>query len=151
MDYDGKDHDKILPREKRFNFGMSDVHAAILMVQLKALQEDLSRRALIARSYQEAMDDRIGSQGYREERVWYRFVIKVRNPIKTIKHFHDNGIEVIRPIAPSELLHRQLGLSRCQFPKAERIAATTISLPIWTGMTDEEVGRVVSALKELPI
>ena len=44
-------------------------------------------------------------------------------------------------------LYRQMGYRPGQFPAAEAAYAGAISLPIWPGMTDSDIGRVSEAVK----
>ncbi len=43
-------------------------------------------------------------------------------------------------------LYRQMGYRAGQFPNAEAAYAGAISLPIWPGMTDAQVDRVIDAV-----
>jgi len=58
------------------------------------------------------------------------------------------GIGVSVHFIPLHLhpLYRRMGYRVGQFPNAERAYAGAISLPIWPGMTDGEVDRVVAAV-----
>jgi dTDP-4-amino-4,6-dideoxygalactose transaminase len=44
---------------------------------------------------------------------------------------------------------REFGYKPGDFPNAERLYERSISLPIWPGMTDDQVGRVASTLVEI--
>ena len=44
-------------------------------------------------------------------------------------------------------LYRSMGYGPGDFPAAERAYAGAISLPIWPGMTDDQLDRVVSAVR----
>ncbi len=135
-DYDGK-----RTLRERFNYAWHDMGAALGRSRLKRLDEDNYRRWEIASAYENAPAS--------TNRTWYRYVIRVRDVPTAIAHFAAAGVETINPLEPWELLHRQLGLDPAQFPNAEAIAASTVSLPIWPGMTDEDVRRVVDALGSL--
>lgn len=126
-----------------FNWSMSDVHAAIVRERLRRLDEDNAWRATTAAAYLDAL----GLDWPVTTRGWYRFAYEVRDPTIAIAYLKGLGVEAINPLRPDELLHRQLGLDPEGFPNAERLAAHTISLPIWPGMTDVQVDDVCSALK----
>ena len=149
---DRRDYDKPGLRE-RFNWQMSDLHAAIGRERLKLLDEENQWRDDTARFYGVSLggdfsppfDFPLRSEG----RVFYRYVIRVPDWRQAQAHFAAGGIETINPLMPEELIHRRLGLSPSGFPNAEAVSETTLSLPIWPGMTDEQVRRVGGTLAEL--
>ncbi|MNY74289.1 DegT/DnrJ/EryC1/StrS aminotransferase family protein [compost metagenome] len=55
-------------------------------------------------------------------------------------------MQTIVPIERHELLHRYLGLDPRDFPNAERLADTTLSLPLYPALSDAEVDAVCDAL-----
>jgi perosamine synthetase len=56
------------------------------------------------------------------------------------------GVTCVVPIERYELLHRYMKLEPSDFPVAERLADTTLSLPIHSGLTDAQVAQAVTAL-----
>ena len=154
-DYDGKPD-----LRERFNYQLGDVYAAIGRERLRLLDEENQWRAEAATLYAAFCPVEIQGVGHGEDehgphrkwdlgRIWYRFVIRVPDWRKAQAHFSAAGIETINPLMPEELLHRKLGLDPAQFPNAEEVARTTLSLPIWPGMTDEQTQRVADVLAEL--
>lgn len=145
-DYDGK-------REltERFNFHMSDVQAALGRSQLRRLDAFLRRRAETAALYAGALPPSLGRQSAPAgaEPNHFRFVLRVRQVEEARRRLAAAGITAIVPTEPWELLHRQLGLPEAGFPAAETVARTTLSVPIHPALTDEERGRVASALARL--
>jgi perosamine synthetase len=145
-----------------FNFQMSDIHAAIGRERLRLLDQENAWRKKTAMAYLSATPNRtrigvhavswfgaLGGELTIAGRVWYRFVIRLRQVEEAQKRFAAAGIETIVPLRTDELLHRRLGLPPEQFPNAEEIARTTLSLPIWPGMTTEQVSRVADCLATL--
>ena len=61
--------------------------------------------------------------------------------------FEDRGILVRRGV--DRLLHRLAGLADEGFPTATRLFDTTLSLPIYPALTDEELTRCISAACEV--
>jgi dTDP-4-amino-4,6-dideoxygalactose transaminase len=59
------------------------------------------------------------------------------------------GVQAVVPVEDWELLHRYLGLDPEAFPNAERIAATSLSLPLYPALTAAQVDRICAALNRL--
>jgi dTDP-4-amino-4,6-dideoxygalactose transaminase len=60
----------------------------------------------------------------------------------------DIGVQVHYPVAPHlQPAGAYLGYARGDFPEAERIAAQAISLPMFPGMTEDEIAEVAGALR----
>lgn len=157
---------------ERFNYSWHDLGAAIGRERLRRLDEGNRRRIDIASLYSSATPwaTRIhgvtktnkgvsipilgwgdsGKSWYWGNRVFYRYVVHVSDVSRARGHFAALDIETINPLRPDELLHRRLGMDPAAFPVAEDVAAHTLSLPIWPGMSESEVSRVCDALAEMP-
>jgi perosamine synthetase len=145
-DYDGKRDFR-----QRFNWQMSDINAALVLSQLKRLDEQLALRRRMAELYDKHNPfDRQRAVGDAEP-SWYRYVLRVPEGTqqKVIAALADAGVGAIVPIEPWELLHRQLGLDPKDYPVAEQIARTTVSIPIHPGMAWEDAQVVARALEGL--
>ncbi len=135
----------------RFNFQMSDLQAAIGRAQLKKLPLFLKKRKRIASEYYKILPP---------EKVWpprntgnkmsnfYRFLIRTDKAKKMKDFLEKRGIKTIIPIETYELLHRYLGQNPHNFPISEKVAKTTLSLPIYPSLTNLEIKKIKSALKE---
>lgn len=138
-----------------FNFGLSDVMAGIALMRLRNLDSDNEWRRSTAWRYVKALDGERKVHGqYSNNRTWYRFVMLVdareRDSLR-LEHFQNRfGIETITPIRPDELIHRHLGLDPALYPNSEEIASTTLSIPIWPGMSESDVNMVCEALRSIP-
>lgn len=145
-----------LPREvQRFNWKLGDIYAAMAIERLQTLGQENLWRNHTALMYWESM----GPLRYahplhsgRNGKTWYRFVIQTPDWVAARAHFTSLGIETINPLRPDELLHMSVGAygNPARLPVAEAVAHSTLSLPIWPGMTDEHVARVCDALSRLP-
>lgn len=142
-----------------FKYNLTDVAAAIGLVQLERLDELADARAVIAARY----DAAIGESGLvdtpprrtGDRHAWHLYVAALRLEGLTV----DRG-EVIRRMATAGIgtsvhfiplhLHpyyqRSYGYRFGDFPVAERLFERSISLPIWPGMTSQQVDRVASTL-----
>ena len=81
----------------------------------------------------------------------YRFVMRVPDPMAAKVHFAKAGVETINPLETWELIHRQVGLDPVGFPDSEAAASSTLSLPVWPGMTKGDEDQVMRALERLEI
>jgi perosamine synthetase len=145
-DYDGK--------LCAFNFQLSDVHGKMVRQRLRDLPADNNRRLEISEKYIDALDGSVKVQGADlwSGRTWYRFVLRFKKPESVIlsqAYLRGCGIETIVPLRTDELLHRKLGLDPSLFQNAEEIAKTTLSIPIFPGMSEYSVAKVCEGLKAL--
>jgi len=139
----------------RFNFQMTDMQAAMGLVQLRRLPKFLKARKEIAGYYQRICF--LKGWDYQKPLVeelyqnWFRFVLKIDS--KTAKklkiHSAKKGIATIVPIERWELLHNYLQLNSKRFPTAELTSCTTLSLPIYPEVLfSGAIKRIEKALGE---
>jgi dTDP-4-amino-4,6-dideoxygalactose transaminase len=57
------------------------------------------------------------------------------------------GIQVRRPV--DVLLHRSFALPAPSFPAAERVFASTVSLPLYPALTEADQDRVIDAFRRV--
>lgn len=131
----------------RFNFKMTDFQAALGLSQLTKLKSFLAKRESIADSYKKICDGYgVSYQQSGAGSVYYRFVIRQPN-IKN--ELLKGGIKTIIPIEPWELLHRYLKQPVNHFPIAEKIARSTLSLPLYPAMTKAEIIKTTRTLESV--
>ena len=131
----------------RFNFQMSDLQAAIGRAQLKKLPGFLRKRNQIAAEYSKSINDvRFPNKSNSAKPNFYRFLLKITNPRRLQNYFLKNKIKTIVPIARHELLHNYLGLPPKNYPVSEEIAKTTLSLPIYPGLSKKQIGYIKAVL-----
>jgi len=148
--FDGRDDWK-----PRFNFQMTDFQAALVQKQLRRLDAIKRRRRALAAKYRAALLNGYSVQSGldRDGMLPYRFVIvtpdqTVRDRLR--KHFDANAIRTIVPLERKELLHRELGLAADRFANAEQVVDTTLSIPLYPALSDDEASRIVEALQKAP-
>lgn len=135
----------------RFNFQMSDLGAAMGREQLKKLPGFLRRRRQIAAEYKKILpkDKFWPATGGDRRPNYYRFLFKT-NKVKAVKDYlMKHGVKTIAPIETYELLHRYLKQSPKNFPVSEKIAKTTLSLPVYPALSTEEVDVIIRALSKI--
>jgi dTDP-4-amino-4,6-dideoxygalactose transaminase len=140
------------------NHKISDMQAAMGIVQLSKLKGFCERRREIARMYNKGLRDtglKLPVEKEFGEHVYSRYTITCRNDKereKYVKHLMDNGIEV--GILWPESAHLSERFSRSgykegDFPVVEKIAKRVFSIPIHPNLTNEEVDFVIEKIKEI--
>lgn len=136
------------------NSRLDEIQAALLSVKLKHYDELRNERAEIAEKYLAGVkNERILLPKIREkaEHVWHLFVVKTANRDHLQTYLNDYGIgtQVHYPIPPHlSKAYRNLGYQEGDFPLTEEYAESILSLPLFEGMTDEEINYVITQLNE---
>ena len=135
-----------------FNSRLDELQAAFLRVKLKHLDEWTKERRRIADYYLRTLDAEKMKLPYTEVKqsnVWHIFPVMVKDK-KTVRDYlsrHDIQTLNHYPI-PVHLqgAYKSLNYSEGMFPTAERYAKEEISLPLWVGMSQEEMEQVVKCM-----
>ena len=139
-----------------WKYNMSDIQAALLVGQLPRVEAMRRRREEIAMRYREAFGGVPGlsmpSLPGAAVCAHHLFTVRVdpRRRDEVISRLNGKGIGVAvnyRPIHLMSYYRAKFGYSEGAFPAAERIGASTISLPLYPKLTDGEVGYVVDAVR----
>jgi perosamine synthetase len=147
------DHDRL-----GFNYRLSDIACAIGLAQLERLDEMLAARAGAAALYREAL---AGVDGLElpcedaggERRGWFVFVVQL--PIgadrdRTIRALRARGVQS-KPYLPAIHLmtyyREAFGHRAGEFPVCEDVAARSVALPFFPGLSESQVERVAVALR----
>jgi perosamine synthetase len=136
----------------RFNFQLTDIQAGMVMSQLRRLDEVIARRQVIARRFDDALPAGM-SRWPRPDGagvVPYRYVVQCSDAqeVGRLKmHMAAAGITCIVPVERSELLHNYLSYDAASYPVCERIAGTSLSIPLYPALTGREVDRICEALR----
>jgi perosamine synthetase len=139
-----------------FNYRLSDVHAAIGVAQLERLDWMQDARARIAGMYQDRMQHVQGvTPMYEgpERRSWFVYAPRLDADLDRdaiIGRLEAEGVSA-KPYLPCIHLqpyYREAhGHGPGELPITEAISASTIALPFFCEMTEEQVDRVCSALE----
>jgi perosamine synthetase len=149
-----RDYREFDGREKyarRFNFQLSDLQAALANSQLERLDLIRARRAAIAGAYLAALPKSLKTQRdpCAPGRMAHRFVVlapdqEVRD--RLYAHMTAAGVSCIVPVQRFELLHRYLCLDSADYPAAERLSDTTLSMPMHLCLSGADVAAISDAL-----
>ncbi|ONH58127.1 glutamine--scyllo-inositol aminotransferase [Frankia sp. CcI49] len=142
--------------ETGYNYRMTDVQAAIGLVQLRRLDELIARRRELAADYQQALadvpglrvcaDPAYGTANYQS--FWVELADGfpgTRNGL--LEHLLRDGISARRGImaAHREPAYAQQG--EVDLPVTDRLTDRTVILPLFHEMTQDDVARVVASLR----
>ena len=83
--------------------------------------------------------------------VWHQYVIRCEERDRLLSYLEEKGIGTIihYPIPPhlSEA-YQSFGYQKGDLPVTEHLADTVLSLPLYNGMTEEELDCVIRAVNE---
>jgi dTDP-4-amino-4,6-dideoxygalactose transaminase len=136
-----------------YNFRMTDIAAAIGLVQLDKLERNTARRQAIARRYDEALADlpiKLPTWPEGRTHVFHQYTLGVGSARdQIVADMKDAGVScgIFYPIP----CHRQayvmeLGIE-ADLPNTDAAAASCMSLPMYPGLTETEQDQVVAALR----
>ena len=148
------DHDRL-----GFNYRLSDVACAIGLAQLDRLDDMLAGRARAAALYRDAL---AGIEGLQlpcaddgDRRGWFVFVVQVPGDCdrdETVRALRARGVQS-KPYLPAIHLmtyYREVfGHREGEFPVCEDVAARSIALPFFPELSEGQVARVATALREV--
>ena len=136
------------------NSRLDEMQAGLLRVKLKHLDEFNAERCAIAERYlSEIKNPLIRMPKIRPgaDSTWHQFVIHCdrRDELKEYLEKRDIGTLIHYPIPPhlSEA-YQYLGKKRGDYPVTEKYADEVLSLPMYNGMTDEEIRTVIDAINQ---
>ena len=136
------------------NSRLDELQAGLLRVKLAHIQELTQERENLAQTYlSKIKNKKITLPQIRENcsHVWHQFVIRCDKRDELIQYLEERGIGSIihYPIPPhlSEA-YGYLGYKMGDYPITEAYAATILSLPMYNGMTAEEIEKVIQALND---
>ncbi len=137
-----------------YNMRLDECQAGFLSIKLKYLKEWTEQRQEIAGWYNDALKNVsnliLPAIAKNATHVYHLYVVrtKFRNDLQ--KYLTDNGIGTLihYPIPPHlQKAYHKLGFKAGDFPIAEEIANTCLSLPIWPGMKKNQI-KIISTLIE---
>jgi dTDP-4-amino-4,6-dideoxygalactose transaminase len=142
-----------------FKDNLTDLAAAIGLVQLDRLDELADARAAIAARYDAAFAEsgllEIPPRRDGDRHAWHLYVVQLAleslstDRARVINALATEGIAASVHFIPLHLhphYQREYGVKSRDFPNAERLFERSLSLPIWPGMTDRQVDRVSNTL-----
>lgn len=132
-----------------YNSRLDEIQAALLRVKLKHLNEINQEKTQIAQKYLTKINNpqiKLPKVLPGATSVWHQFVIYIQERDQLMTYLQKIGIGTIihYPVPPHlQECYQNLGYKKGDFPICEDYANHVLSLPIYNGMTDEEVNYVI--------
>ncbi|WP_447972454.1 DegT/DnrJ/EryC1/StrS family aminotransferase [Nitrospira sp. Kam-Ns4a] len=137
-----------------WNRKMTELQAALGLVQLGQLRGFLEQRAALASRYSAALAGTgliLPHVPEGRSHVFYRYVVRLGGPDRSPHRVDDaiarlarRGVHCRRPVFRP--IHQYLGLEG--YPASEMAFATALSIPIYPSLTDKEVERTIQAVRD---
>jgi perosamine synthetase len=131
-------------------YNMTDMNAALGVVQLKKLEETCKKRKEISDKYDQAFDGVKGVKTLliRNDRKtsYHLYVIKVKNRDQLIKKLNEAGVGIsvhFIPIHKHQYYKETYGYKDEDYPTANQVFNESISLPIYPDLEDEEIDYII--------
>ncbi len=131
------------------NMRLDELQAAFLRVKLRYITKWTQQRQEIARWYNEALagigDIVLPAQHPDTSHVFHIYAIRTKFRDQLQQHLANNGIgTLIHYPIPIHLqpAYRSLNLAKGDFPIAEELANTCLSLPLYPGLKQEHVEKI---------
>lgn len=137
---------------KGVNSRLDELQAGFLSVKLAHLDEWTEERVRIAKLYYDRIhNDKIRLPKYTDENVYHIFPVFCDNRAEFIEYLEKKGIHTL--IHYPTPIHMQGAYSdmNCKegdYPIAEKICATEVSIPLYPGLTDEEIEYIINSINE---
>ncbi len=153
-----------------FNYRMTEINAAIGLVQLRKLDEFNSRRREIASKYTEELSGVVDTPFSADwaEPAWHLYPVRVGpKRDEVVRRLRERGV-LARPAYPMPLqrqpvmsklsdrehnylhvLFEGVDYSDVETPNAERLTREVLYLPIFHCMRDDEIDKVIREVKEV--
>lgn len=134
------------------NSRLDELQAAFLAAKLPHLERMNAERRRIAAMYSEGIRNPAVVTPYIMDGctpVWHVYAVRCANRDAIEKHLNERGIRTNKhypiPIHLQECC-KCLGIPQGALPVAEEISRTELSIPMYYGLTDEEVRYVIDAI-----
>ncbi|WP_315079976.1 DegT/DnrJ/EryC1/StrS family aminotransferase [uncultured Clostridium sp.] len=139
---------------KGINSRLDEIQAEFLRIKLKYLDKWNNDRQKSAKLYLEGINNNkivLPCISSIDESIWHIFIVKTEYRDELKNYLKDNGIDTLihYPI-PIHLqkAYNDLGYKSGDFPVAETISNTVLSLPIWYGMSNDEINYIIDVLNK---
>ncbi len=136
-----------------FNSRLDEIQAALLRVKLRYLDDWTEKRQQIAHRYNELLAEVPVETPYERPQarhVYHQYTIRAphRDELQAYLQKQGIGTMVYYPVPLHRLpLYADLGYPEGSLPASERAAREVLSLPIYPELSDEQIQRVVGAIR----
>jgi len=146
-----------------YNYRMSELNAAVGVVQMERIEEIIGKRSAVAAAYAKHL---VGISGVSAPYIspdvkmsWFVYVVRLdadwfsrgdRDEI--IKQLQVHGVSArnyFPPIHLEPFYVNTFGFKEGDFPITEKISGSTIALPFYNNLTEEEIIYITKTLKSV--
>lgn len=142
---------------KGCNSRLDELQAGFLAVKLPYLKEWNEERKNIAEQYNKRIHNELFTLPEitdRDQHVFHIYPILCKNRERLISYLEERGISTNvhypKPI-PRQGAYEEMKVNMNEYPVTERICAEEISIPLYPGMTKEEIDYVIQVLNDYSI
>ena len=136
-----------------YNMRLDECQAGFLSVKLKYLKSWTEQRQKIAVWYNDALKDIddliLPAVAKNATHVYHLYVIRTTHRDGLQKHLSENDIGTLihYPVPPHlQQAYHHLGFNKGDFPIAEEIANTCLSLPMWPGIDEKSLLKITKTI-----
>jgi dTDP-4-amino-4,6-dideoxygalactose transaminase len=134
---------------------LDTIQAIVLLEKLPMLEEWNRQRRAAARFYSDTLSRldglRLPAESPGSESAWHLYVVRTEAPERLAEFLAERGIQAARHYPePAHLspAYRHLGFAPGDFPVAEALAREGLSLPLYPGISQEQLDRVCGAIAD---
>ena len=137
-----------------YNNRIDEVQAMLLNLKLPHLADWNTQRQSIASQYDDVLSSvsevMLPTMADGATSVFHLYVIRTEKRDELKEYLTENGVATLihYPIPPHlQIALKSLGFTKGDFPVAEELAETSLSLPLYPGLSEKEVSYVCTAIK----
>ncbi len=148
---DLREYDNKEDYTQRFNYKMTDIHAALGLSQLKRLDGFIERRREIAGLYDSCFSSLpilLPPKIPHRNSIYFRYIMQIpdnMNVEELISTMQKNGVCCMKPVFKP--LHRLLNSDG--FPSTEKVWMRSVSIPVYPGLSEEEIEIITSSIQRI--
>ncbi len=135
-----------------FNYRMTDIQASLGISQLDRLENFIEQRKKIANLYIENLSSHFNiiDKSLNQGSSNHLFILKTPKRDSLRESLLKNNIFCTLHYFPIHLqpYYMSLGFKKGDFPKSEEYGATALSIPIYPGLTEFEINKIIKHLKD---
>jgi len=142
------------------NYRMTEIQAAIGVVQLKRLPGFFAKRSENAQQLTQLLQKStkliLPAKSYNCNPSWYLYTVRIKDATQAqrnsvIQAMHEKGIgaEAYYPTPIHQMPYYKQTFGNFKLPETERAADQVLSLPIHPGVTEEQIGCIGESLLSL--
>jgi dTDP-4-amino-4,6-dideoxygalactose transaminase len=145
---------KYYNKVKGINSRLDEMQAALLSVKLEYIQQFTSQRIEIAKKYNQELSNIDGlilpkvNDG--AIHVYHIYLVRTKNRDGLMQYLVEHGVHpfIHYPLPPHlQEAYQELGYSKGDFPLAEEIAETCLSIPLYPGLTGDQTDYIIYLIK----